>query len=50
MAAKMKSQVKQILNEWERENITQTIILVDSLPELHPVPRKSLGIPLGNQQ
>jgi len=34
----------------EREKITQTIILVRSLPELHPVPRKPLGISLGNQK
>jgi len=34
----------------EREKITQTIILVHSLPELHPVPSKPLGIPLGIQQ
>jgi len=34
----------------EREKITQTIILVHSLPELHPVPRKPVGNPLGNQQ
>jgi len=50
MAVEIKSQVKQFLNECEREKITQTIILVHSLPELLPVPRKPLGIPLGNQQ
>jgi len=34
----------------EKEKITQTIILVHSLPKLHLFPRKPLGIPLGNQQ
>jgi len=34
----------------DREKITQKIILVHSLPELHPIPRKPLGISLGNQQ
>jgi len=40
-----------VCNEWERERekITQSIILVHSL-ELHPVPRKPLGISLSNQQ
>jgi len=44
MAAMLKSQFDHILNEWGEEKITQYIILVHSLPELHPVPRKPLGI------
>jgi len=36
--------------EREREKITQSIILVHSLLELHPVLKKPLGISLSNQQ
>jgi len=50
MEAEIKSQAKQFIEVRDREKITQTIILVHSLPELHPVPRKPLGIPVGNQQ